>query len=307
MTALVVAIILVIAAIVFVAYDEYSSHSKLFENQKFATAVAEAMEKTPASLSEKTLSDVKYLNATYNAGSSELSVVVGNKNFDIEKYITLNDRYEELNTEYSNLSADTEADHTSELTAIETELYTVMEEINALGEDVSSSLIEIEGLTTLDDIKYFTSVELLELSGITLTDSSVFAGMKNLVSLSAGTCGLTEVNGLAGLDASKVIEINLSGNEITDWSPLNYIQDKVLVSSTYSIAQTEDGSYTLVPVEQTLTDYYAEQAAAEEEAEAEAEETVEETVEAEEATEEVADETAEEATEETVEAEEVTE
>ena len=58
MTAIVIAIIVVLAAIGFVVYDEWSSHSKLFENEKFATLVSEITGKSPASLSEKTLSDV---------------------------------------------------------------------------------------------------------------------------------------------------------------------------------------------------------------------------------------------------------
>ena len=78
--------------------------------------------------------------------------------------------------------------------------------------------------------------------------------MKALTHIYVSACGLTEVNGLAGLNAEAVYQVNLSGNDINDWSALNYIEDKVIVSSTYSIEMTEDGSYTLVPMEQTLAD-----------------------------------------------------
>ena len=127
--------------------------------------------------------------------------------------------------------------------------------------------------------------------------------MKNLTHVFVTSCGLTEVTGLANLNAETLYEVNLTGNEITDWSPLDYVQDKVLVSSTYSVEQTEDGSYTLVPVEQTLADYYAEKAeeAEAEEAEGESEETVEEV------TEEAAEEATEEAVEEVTGEEEVNE
>ena len=294
MTAIVIAIIVVLAAIGFVVYDEWSSHSKLFENEKFATLVSEVTGKSPASLSEKTLSDVKYLSVMYDAESSTLSVAAAGEAFDTAKYDSLNAKYEELSTKYSELAED----DTAELLALENELTAVVNEINALMENVKSASDEVEGVTTLDDIKYFTGVELLEVSGVTFTDSSVFEGMTNIVSLYAPYCGLTEINGLAGLDLTKVKEINLAGNEISDWSFFEPIAEKVTTASSYTIAQDDSGNYTLVPYTETLADKIAAEKAA---AEAEAEAETEEAEVSEETTEEAAEESAEEAVEEVVE------
>ena len=274
MTALVVAIIVVIAAIGFVVYDEMSSHSKLFESEKFAAAVAEALGTTPAGISEEKLSEVKYIELSYNAEEELYYVALGKNDFaaTYKDYIAKSEAGEE------NLSLDIEG-------------------------KFKDAVFELKEGETLADLKYFTGLEIISASGVPVNDSSVFANMKNLTHVFVTSCGLTEVAGLAGLNAETLYEVNLTGNEITDWSPLDYVQDKVLVSSTYSVEQTEDGSYTLVPVEQTLADYYAEKAeeAEAEEAEGESEETVEEV------TEEAAEEATEEAVEEVTGEEEVNE
>lgn len=260
MTALVVAIIVVLVAIGFVVYDEWSSHSKLFENEKFATLIADVTGKTPASLSEESLKDVTFLSVLYDEETDQLSAAVAGKNFDVAKYIELNDKYEELNEKYAELT-DEDA---SEILALETELMGVVNEINLLGENVRNGSLKVEELAALDDIKYFTSVELLEVNGVTLTNSSVFAGMNSLVSLYAPYCGITEIGGLAGLDLTKVKEINLAGNEVSDWSVLEPIAEKVITTSSYTIAQDESGNYTLVPYTQTLAEKIASEKAAEE-------------------------------------------
>jgi len=273
---LVVAIVVVIAAIGFVVYDEWASHSALFESDKFATAVADALDTTPASLDEKKLSEIKYIELNYDADAKQYYVAVAK------------DDFVDVFTEYIAKTDEGAEDATLDIEG-----------------KFTDAVFELEEGLALSDLKYFTGLEVISASNVPLNDSAVFANMKNLTHVYVSSCGLTEVNGLASLNAENVYEVNLAGNDIADWSALNYIEDKVIVSSTYSVEMTEDGNYTFVPVEQTLADYNAEQAEAEEET---SEDTTEEAVEeaTEEATEETVEEVTEEVAEETVE-EEVTE
>lgn len=221
--ALIVAIIVVAAAIVMVVFDVATAKSSLFENQSFAEAVSEIIGKRPGLISEKDLEDIKYLEINYNSDEKEYYVAAAKSDFV------------ELYTDYI---AKTDAGEEN-----------VTLDIAGKFKDSSFEMTDGEALT---DLKYFKNLEVINISGVVLGDSAIFEDMKALTHANVTYAGLTEVNGFASLNADTVYEINLSGNDVADWSPLNYIEDKVIVSSTYTIEQTEDGSYTLVPAEQTL-------------------------------------------------------
>ncbi len=234
-----IAIVLVVAAIAYVLYGGLTAKSALLENQDFATALSEILGKAPAFINEEDFADIKYVAVQYSAQDELALLGIGGDDFVTTYY-----------------------DYIAKLDA---------------GEDVSSfdftdkvksTVFELdEENTKLDDIRFFTGVEIAEVSGITFTDSSVFSGMTKLTTAALGSCGLTEVTGFTGLDAEKVVNINLSGNNITDWSPLDYIKDKVTVASYYTFEPTEDGTIdfnNMTLFEQTLAEYYEEQAKAEE-------------------------------------------
>ncbi len=94
---------------------------------------------------------------------------------------------------------------------------------------LSSHTVKVDEVPVLDYVKHFTSVEILGLSSGSLSSSSVFEGMKKLTNLSVNYCGLTEVNGLAGLNAETVNEIAIIETGVSDWSALNHIADKVTI------------------------------------------------------------------------------
>ncbi len=236
---LLVAIVVVLAAIAYIVYGVATSHSSLFEDQKFAAAIAKDLGTAPAFLKESDLAAVKYLGVSYD-GSETVQVITGGDEF-VDKY--------------SEYLAKDEA-----------------------GEDVSSYDFSdlVKGTTytykgdqapKLDELKYFTGVRHVEISGINVTDSSVFEGMTEIERGSFSSCGLTEVAGFAGLDGEKLVKLVLNGNSVEDWSPLDAFADKVIVSMAYTIVPKEDGtvdfndssSWTLK--ETTLTEYYQEQAA----------------------------------------------
>ena len=58
---LLVAIVVVLAAIAYIAYGELTAHSSLFEDQKFAEAIAKDLGKAPAFLKESDLASLRTL------------------------------------------------------------------------------------------------------------------------------------------------------------------------------------------------------------------------------------------------------
>lgn len=239
-----VAIIVVAAAIAFIVFEETTSKSELFENQDFATAVGEALGKAPSFITKEDLEQVKYVEISADS--------------EDEYFVAL--AYDDFLEVYRKYLA---AYHANEDTS----------GFNFEGLFKGANFKLDKGVN-LDDIKLFTGAEIVTTSSITLSDSSVFSGMPNLTNVEVVGAGLTEVNGLAHLNAEKVDRINLAANNITDWSALDYIKDKVYVESYYTIAPSEDGTLdynNMVLVEKTLTEYYEELAKAETEAEAKAE------------------------------------
>ena len=251
---LLVAIVVVLAAIAYIAFGELTAHSSLFDDQKFATAIASDLGKAPSFLKESDLAGVKYLGVSYD-GSETVTVVTGGDEFV--------DTYNEA------VAKDAAGEDTSsyDLTKLlKSTQYTYK------GEEAP----------VLDDLKLFTGVRYLDIAGVHVTDSSVFSGMTDIETGSLMSCGLTEVAGLSGLNADKLVKLTLTGNSIEDWSPLDAFQDKVIVSSGYSLTPKEDGTIDFndasswTYTETTLTEHY-EQQKAQEEADAEANNTADET------------------------------
>lgn len=232
---LLVAIVVVLAAIVYVVYGEVTSHSPFLASERFAEALSDNLGKAPSFIKETDLAAVKYLGISYD--SETVQVITGGDEF-VDKY-----------NEY-------------------------IEKQDA-GEDVSDydltgyvkiSTYSEKEAPNLDDLKYFTGVRNIEVSGITVTDSNVFAGMTAIEEGSFYAIGLTEVAGFAGINADTLKKLTLTGNDITDWSPLDALADKVIVSASYMLTPSEDGTIdfnNMTYVEQTLTEYYEEQAEAE--------------------------------------------
>lgn len=245
--ALLVAIVVVVVAIAYVLFGALTSKSSLLDNQDFAAALSENLGKAPAFIKEEDLAAVRYLGLFYDADGKQVQVM------------TAGDDFASMYIEYMEKTEAEEDVSSYDFTG----LY-------------KSAAFDAKEAPRLDDLKYFTGVQVIEVSGITVSDSSVFAGMKSLV-LASVSCGLTEVNGFTGLNADTLKKLTLSGNAIEDWSALNYIEDKVIVSAYYTVEPGEDGTVdfnNFVYKEKTLAEQNAEAAAA---AEASDEENSDET------------------------------
>lgn len=232
---LLVAIVVVLAAIAYIAYGELTAHSSLFEDQKFAEAIAKDLGKAPAFLKESDLAGVKYLGVSYD-GSETVTVATGDDKFvdTYNEYVTKSEAGEDVSSyDFTKL--------------VKTTTYTFK------GEEAP----------VIDDLKLFTGVRNIDIAGIHVTDSSVFAGMTGFENASFMSCGLTEVAGFAGIDTEKLVKLTLTGNNIEDWSPLDAVADKVIVSSGYTFTPSEDGTVdfnNMTYTETTLTEHYAKKA-----------------------------------------------
>lgn len=232
---LLVAIVVVLAAIAYIAYGELTAHSSLFEDQKFAEAIAKDLGKAPAFLKESDLAAVKYLGVSYD-GSETVTVATGDDKFvdTYNEYVTKSEAGEDVSSyDFTKL--------------VKTTTYT----------------FKSEEAPVIDDLKLFTGVRNIDIAGIHVTDSSVFAGMTGFETASFMSCGLTEVAGFAGIDTEKLVKLTLTGNTIEDWSPLDAVADKVIVSSGYTFTPSEDGTVdfnNMTYTETTLTEHYAKKA-----------------------------------------------
>ena len=249
--ALLIAILLVAAAVFYVVYCGEMAKSSYLENADFATALGEALDKRVRSVSTDDLANVRYLQVT-NDGEY-CSVFLGYDDFmeQYDKYMVQVDAAE---------VAEEAGEEVPEITEEHPQIF------------AKSAMFDVKKDETinLDDIKYFTNAEVVNISSANV-DSSLLGSFKNLEEGYFYNCGITDVSAFASLDLTKIKELNLSGNNITDWTALESIADKVIVNSGYTIGDDGNGGYTLIPMETTLKDQMEEEAKAAEEAAAEAE------------------------------------
>ncbi len=259
--ALLIGIVVVLAAIVLVVYSGIMSKSAFLENQDFATALSQVFGKSARSVSQEDLATVKYLELYHDSESDMCAIAVGDDEF-IAKYNEALADENNTDTSYYN--------------------------------SAKTATFEAEDEMTLADLKYFTGAHVMNINAVNIPDASVFANFTELRKGIFTNCGITDVSAFASLDLTKIEELNFTGNNIQDWTALEAIADKVVVSSSYTVEMSEDGNYTLVPLELTLADQMEQDAESDQ------------ATEGEEAAEETTDEVADEDTEEPV-AEEATE
>ncbi len=237
--ALIIAMVVVAAATVYVIYSGLTTTSPIMANQDFADALSEAFGKTEASITEEDMAQVKYLELSYNPDYKQYQLALGYDDFVAA--------FDEYNEKVENLAEGETAPEAN---------FTDLAKMVAFEGDEKSDL---------SDVKFFTGVDTISLSSIPVTNEYL-ASLTNLRNGYFYSCGITDVSGFANLDLAKIENLDFTGNNISDWTALNGIGDKVIVANYYTVEADEEGNQTLVPVTQTLTQFNEEQAKAEEEA-----------------------------------------
>ena len=219
--ALLIGILVVLAAIVLVVYSGIMAKSAFLDNQEFAAALSQVFDKSARSVSQEDLANVKYFELYHDSESDMCAIAVGDDAF-MEKYDAAMEIEDNTDTSYYDLA--------------------------------KTATFKADDDMIFEDLKYFTGAQVLNINAVSIEDASVFANFKNLKRGIFAGCGITDVSAFGELDLTKIEQLNFADNNITDWTALESIADKVIVTSSYSIEMGEDGNYSVVPVEVTLAE-----------------------------------------------------
>ena len=102
------------------------------------------------------------------------------------------------------------------------------------------------------DLGRFTSVEVFEYYTFPVNDISFIKNYPNLVYGYFYSNGITDVSSLSDYNPEILLQLDLSGNPISDWSPLKHLEDKVIVvySAENGMSLTLKEFSTMTPAEE---------------------------------------------------------
>lgn len=98
-----------------------------------------------------------------------------------------------------------------------------------LSEKVMMSEFEYDENDSLSDLGQFKNVEMFELYDVKISDVSFMKNYNNLICGFFGNNGITDISVLEGYNPSSLAELDFTGNEISDWTPVEQIKDKIIV------------------------------------------------------------------------------
>ncbi len=265
-------ILVVIAAISYIIYDGISSKSTFIEDESMADILSETLGKSQRAVTEEDIATLEGFSAFnfqgYNflticlPGYSEIveaeevddaAIMAHMKQFDLNEYNI--ESYSDLKyfkglKELILPSVDFEdVSFISDMKELET-LY--IDGVTVGGEYINDlSLVSgLENLRTFSaygnnvtDISPLASLVNLEniyLDYNKIKDVSPLAGLKNIKNLYLTYNLISDITPLASLDAEKVSVVNLTGNNIDDWSSVEYLGDKLV--KTADIPEGSDES-----------------------------------------------------------------
>lgn len=192
-----------------------------FENADFLKAVAQCFDKQA---SELTIDDV-------------LAV----------RYLAIGPELDGTNTVYVGLDDYAEVYFSPDVTIEALEKYVKTAELQS-----------IDG--GFEDLARFENVQVFEYYNIPITDVSFVKNYKNLAFGYFQNNGITDVSSLEGYNPETLYNLDFTGNEISDWSALYDIKDKVIVNYTLQKMQDENGNEVDVPFVTTLEDLLMDEA-----------------------------------------------
>lgn len=261
-------LILLLAFGTFWVINNYTSnHTSLIENQELAQSVAVLSDKKAGKLSEDDFLNVEKIQfielenityaSMYKTGYSEaydaynkegiteeekatlvnpatLTAGVEISSKELVKYLPLFKNLDGLVfTNYGAVVNDIDvisaaADNLPDLTELAVYGYT------------ADSFSKVAGLTKLTS---------LSVAGAPIADISAVESLKELKILDLSSAALTDISALASLDNEKIEMVYLTGNAITDWSPIDHIDaDKVLKEEPTDESETSEEATDTEPV-----------------------------------------------------------
>ncbi len=215
-----------------------------FENLRLLAGVANALGKTTAEMTQQDIDSVKYL-ASGPETTGDYTVYVGLMEYAVA---------------YANEMLKEEPSY---------------ETLNNL---VKMSIIKFDENDTFADLAKFGNIEIFEYYNIPVSDVSFVKAYDRLAFGYFNNNGITDVSSLADYNPETLRELDFTGNNITDWSPLEHIKKKVIVHYETQVVTDDNGKQMYIPFVLTLEEKLEqdEQAAQTENAEQPGEEQEEE-------------------------------
>ena len=149
------------------------------------------------------------------------------------------------------------------------------------GEDIMQKLNDVvmvsefsydKNTDTLSDLGNFKNVEMFEIYDVAIDDISFIKEYETLIFGYFKNNGITDVSCLADYNPETLVELDLTGNDIADWTPLYPIKEKVTVFYGES-----DGMPVILTLEDMLNQKNGEQSGEEQNDEQQKESEPEET------------------------------
>ena len=178
-----------------------------FENVKLLAAIANAMGKPTAEVTKEDIEEIGYIG------------ISAEETGDYTIYLGMND--------YMNA-------------------YNEGQSSEYIGQFLKKSVMEYDAENdSFNDLAKFVNVISFEYYGIPIEDISFIKEYKNLQFAYFKDNGITDVSSLADYNPESLYEIDLTDNDIEDWSPLYHIKEKVIVN--YQTPMLYDADGNLVP------------------------------------------------------------
>lgn len=86
-----------------------------------------------------------------------------------------------------------------------------------------------DGVFLENDLARFKNVEVFEFYDFNINDISFIKNYPNLVYGYFASNGIKDVSSLSDYNPEILLQLDLSGNPVSDWSPLKHLEDKVVV------------------------------------------------------------------------------
>ena len=184
-----------------------------FNNVTFFKAVAECLGKEPSAVTEEDIAEIRYL-AIGPEGDGTITAYVGLVDY-VDYALSESPSFEEL------------------------------EKL------VKKAVIE-DHKNVDDDLGRFVNLEMFEYYDFNVKDVSFINNYHQLIMGYFSNNGITDVSSLASYNPETLFELDFTGNDIEDWSPLYDIKEKVIVNYSLQDMTDEDGNPVQVPFVLTL-------------------------------------------------------
>lgn len=132
-------------------------------------------------------------------------------------------------------------------------------DIYALAEYVKKADFEYDFMSLDNDLKKFRNLEIFEIYNVQIFDVSFIKSYENLVYGYFLNNKITDVKSLSDYNPTKLSELDFSENAVTDWTPLDHLQDKIIVSTTRKQIEDKNGQKQFEFKSVTLREYNEQQ------------------------------------------------